>query len=29
LNKFNVDKASKYGYDYSGYYDHYGYDDKA
>jgi len=29
LNKFNVDKAEKYGYDYSGYYDHYGYDDKA
>jgi len=29
LNKFNVDKSEKYGYDYSGYYDHYGYDDKA
>jgi len=29
LNKFNVDKSVKYGYDYSGYYDHYGYDDKA
>jgi len=29
LNKFNVDNAAKYGYDYSGYYDHYGYDDKA
>jgi len=25
LNKLNVEKAAKYGYDYSGYYDHYGY----
>jgi len=25
LNKVDVDKASKYGYEYSGYYDHYGY----
>jgi len=25
LNKVDVSKASKYGYDYSGYYDHYGY----
>jgi len=28
LNKFDVDNAAKYGYDYSGYYDHYGYGDK-
>ncbi len=29
LNKFDVDKSAKYGYEYSGYYDHYGYDEKA
>lgn len=29
LNKFDVDKSLKYGYEYSGYYDHYGYDEKA
>ena len=29
LNKFDVDKSTKYGYEYSGYYDHYGYDEKA
>jgi len=29
LNKFNVDKSAKYGYEYGGYYDHYGYDEKS
>jgi len=28
LNKFDVDKSDKYGYEYGGYYDHYGYSDK-
>lgn len=29
LNKFDVDKSAKYGYEYGGYYDHYGYDEKS
>lgn len=28
LNKFNAEKSAKYGHDYGGYYDHYGYSDK-
>ena len=28
LNKFDAEKSAKYGYDYGGYYDHYGYSDK-
>jgi capsular exopolysaccharide synthesis family protein len=28
LNKFDVDKSVAYGDEYSGYYDHYGYDEK-
>jgi len=29
LNKFDAEKSAKYGYDYGGYYDHYGYSDKS